>query len=80
MDEKTAAYIQCTATGLGLGLYILAFAYACWSHHQKKKMLPPIKHNDFPSPSSVKLEDKENGERRIDPSFIKAVCADLERN
>lgn len=80
MDEKTATYIQCTATGLGLFLYVLAFAYACWSHHQKKKLLPPIKKQDLLPPTSIKFEDKENGERKIDPKFIKPICTGLERN
>lgn len=80
MDEKTATYIQCTSVGLGFALSILAFAYACWSHQQKKKSLSPIKHKDLLPPSSIKFEDKEDGERKINPKFIKAVCTGLERN
>jgi len=80
MDEKTAICIQCTATGLGCVLSFLACAYACWSSHQKNKLLPPIKDGAFLPPSSVKLEDTEDGERRIDPKFIKAVCMELGRD
>jgi len=80
MDEKTAISIQCTATGAGFVVSTLAFAYACWSAWQKKKQMPPIKHYDFPAPTSAKLEDKEDGERKIDPRFIKVIHTGLERN
>ncbi len=76
MNEKTTTCIQCTATGLGFALSIFAFAYACWLSHQRKKQLPPMNPKDLLPPKSPKLEDKEDGERKIDPKFIKVICRD----
>ena len=45
----------------------------------EEKLLSPIKQQDLLPLSSIKFEDKEDGERKIDPKFIKIVCVGLER-
>ena len=71
MNPKIVAAIYGSAF---MGALVLGIAYTLWKSKQDKKH--PIK-----SPYSVPcLKDTENGERRIDPKFIKVICNGVERS
>lgn len=71
MDPKVIAAIYGSASA---GAVALSIAYFNWFNKQQKKC--PTK-----SPYSAPcLNDTENGERRIDPKFIKVICNEVERS
>ena len=71
MNPKVIAAIYGSAI---TGTVVLSIAYFSWFNKQQKKQLTK-------SPYSAPcLNDAENGERRIDPKFIKVICNGMERS
>ena len=71
MNPKVIATIYGSAFA---GAVALGIAYTLWKSKQDKK--DPVK-----SPYSAScVNDTENGERRIDPKFIKVICNGVERS
>jgi len=71
MNPKVIAAIYGSAF---TGAIVLGIAYTLWKNKQDKKH--PIK-----SPRSAPcLNDTENGERRVNPKFVKVICSGAERS
>ena len=67
MNPKVIAAIYGSAFA---GAIVLGIAYTLWMNKQDKK--DPVK--------SPRLNDTENGERQINPKFIKVIHSGLERS